>query len=122
MRNDYKYFRCSEFDQPMLPGSGNSFMQDSFLEMLDDAREIAQVPFIITSGYRTLKHNKEVGGSVNSSHCKGFAADIAVQGSKSRCKILRGLILAGFTRIGIGNSFIHADNDPGKPGEVTWLY
>ncbi|HDZ68906.1 MAG TPA: peptidase M15 [Phycisphaerales bacterium] len=122
MTRDYEHFNYSEFDQPRLPGSGNSFMHNSFLEMLDDAREIAQVPFVITSGYRTLKYNVKIGGTVNSSHCKGFAADIAVQGSKSRCKILRGLILAGFTRIGIGTDFIHADNDPGKPGEVTWLY
>ena len=30
----------------------------------------------INSGYRTPEHNKEVGGSPTSQHCKGEAADI----------------------------------------------
>lgn len=33
--------------------------------------------FRMTSGYRTPEHNKSIGGSPNSAHCKGMAIDIA---------------------------------------------
>ena len=34
----------------------------------------------INSGYRSAKHNKKIGGSVNSQHLLGNAADIVVTG------------------------------------------
>lgn len=122
MNEIYKHFKYAEFDQKGLPGSGNAFMKASFLRMLDDARETAGVPFKIKSGYRSKSYNKKEGGIKNSSHIRGYAADIKVIGSKSRYAILKGLILTGFTRIGIAETYIHADNDPSKPGKVTWLY
>ena len=33
--------------------------------------------FIMTSGFRNPEHNKKVGGSPNSNHCKAAAIDIA---------------------------------------------
>ncbi len=89
--------------------------------MLDLARELSETAFVITSGYRCKKHNKEVGGVRSSSHLKGFAVDIAVPDNITRLKILRGLIIAGFRRIGIGKDFIHVDIDPTKPNNI-WLY
>ena len=44
-----KYFNYDEFDSPDAPGSGN-LMEADFLEMLDRAREISGIPYIITSG------------------------------------------------------------------------
>jgi hypothetical protein len=29
---------------------------------------------------------------------------------------------AGFNRLGIAKTFIHVDNDPGKPEDTVWLY
>jgi hypothetical protein len=115
-----KYFKKSEFDSPDLKGSGEK-MDCDFLEMIDRAREIAGVPFKINSGYRTVKHNATVGGSVTSSHLNGFAADISCRSNKTREAILTSLILAGFHRIGIAKTFIHVDNDLSKPN-VIWLY
>ena len=37
-------------------------MNREFLEKLDYARSISNVPFIINSGFRTSSHNKKVGG------------------------------------------------------------
>ena len=48
------HFELSEFDSPDEIGSG-SRMQSSTLQMLDDARGIAGVPFRINSGFRS-KH------------------------------------------------------------------
>mgnify|MGYP001294230819 CR=1 FL=1 len=42
-----KNFTIDEFDSPDLPGSGLN-MDNDFLQMLDMAREIANIPFIYT--------------------------------------------------------------------------
>lgn len=116
-----RHFDLEEFDSPDEVGSGSN-MDAQFLEMLDNAREIAGIPFIINSGYRTKAHNKKVGGKDDSSHLTGHAADIKAVGSRQRYKILEACYQAGFTRIGVGTNFIHVDNDSTKPTEVIWLY
>ena len=60
-----KYFTLDEFDCPSHEGSGVN-MDSSFLAKLEEAREIAGIPFRITSGYRTKEHNTYVGGVPNS--------------------------------------------------------
>jgi len=115
----YKYFKKEEF---ACPCCGKNEIKDEFLEKLDEAREIAGVPFVITSGYRCSKHNKEVGGSPTSSHLKGLAADIKTTSSKQRYKILNALLKVGFKRVGIGQNFIHVDLDTEKVQEVAWDY
>ena len=47
-----KYFKFSEFDSPDKPESGKD-MDGTFIQLLDKARGIANIPFRITSGYRT---------------------------------------------------------------------
>tara|TARA_R110000744_G_scaffold44643_5_gene99440 strand:- start:91 stop:483 length:393 start_codon:yes stop_codon:yes gene_type:complete len=116
-----KYFTRKEFECPTLAGSGD-FMDSAFLHQLDQAREFAQIPFKITSGYRSESHNNKVGGVKGSSHCKGLAADIYIRDSVSRYKILTALIKAKFTRIGIGEYFIHVDSDTTKTSNVCWQY
>jgi len=115
-----KFFSLSEFDCPSLPNSGKN-MDINFLYKLEHARELAAIPFRITSGYRSVKHNKEVGGVQNSSHLFGLAADIAVGSGKERYIILNALIRAGFKRIGVAKGFIHCDTDDSKPDSV-WTY
>lgn len=95
-------------------------------EMLDDARDVSATPYIITSGCRCENHNRKEGGSETSSHLANekpsTAWDLRVNTSFERFMILRGLIDAGFTRLGIAKNFIHVDNDKDKAPCVTWLY
>ncbi len=100
---------------------GKSNISANLILKLDLARELAETPFVITSGYRCPKHNREVGGVKDSAHVLGLAVDIAVPDNVARLNILRGLIIAGFRRIGIGKDFIHADIDKTKPNNL-WLY
>jgi len=116
-----KYFKLSEFDSPDMVGSGEA-MDLGFLEKLDKARSLAGIPFKITSGYRSEEHNKKVGGVENSSHTKGYAADIACNGSARRHIIITSLLSAGFNRIGVADTFIHVDNDPNKTANLIWTY
>ena len=114
------HFESYEFDCPSLPNSGIN-MDNAFLQMLNDARGIAGIPFKITSGYRSITHNKEVGGVQNSSHLVGKAADIKVGSGNERYIIINALIKAGFRRLGVAKTFIHCDNDETKPNSI-WTY
>lgn len=114
-----KHFALSEFDSPDAPGSGSE-MQPEFLTKLDAARGIANVPFKINSGFRTVAHNKKVGGEPNSSHTKGWAADIAYSSGSEGYKILAALFNVGFNRIGVYKTWIHCDCDPSLPAKVIW--
>jgi uncharacterized protein YcbK (DUF882 family) len=116
-----KHFKINEFDSPDEDDSG-MFMQHDTLQMLDQAREIAKVPFKINSGFRTKSHNEYVGGTEESSHLYGYAVDIHCTTSQSRYKILDALRKVGFSRFGISDTFIHVDNDPDKPNNVIWTY
>lgn len=116
-----RYFRPSEFDSPDEPGSGEQ-MDPEFMEMLNKARHLAGVPFKITSGVRSKEVNERCGGVKDSAHLKGLACDISTVDSRTRCRVLYGLIQVGFNRIGIGPNFIHVDDDPSKAEDVTWLY
>lgn len=121
-----KHFQSYEFDSPDVKGSGK-LMDKTFLSMLDDARNIANIPFIITSGYRTEKYNKDLikrgyKASKDSSHLKGLACDIKCVDSRSRFIISNALIQAGFTRIGKAKTFIHCDIDIDKAQQVEWIY
>lgn len=116
-----KHFDSDEFDSPDLPGSGKQ-MNDDFIQMLEFARRLAGIPFIINSGFRTKEHNNKVGGISKSSHLKGLACDIYCVNSAHRFVIVDALIQADFSRIGIAETFIHVDNDNSKPTPSIFLY
>ena len=88
-------------------------------------------PIRITSGVRCRKH-PESRTRPTSSHVPhdlgdiegkvGHAVDIAAVGSRRRFRLLAAAIAAGFTRIGIGKSFLHLDNDYKKSQGVIWDY
>ena len=88
-------------------------------------------PIRITSGVRCRKH-AESRTRPTSSHVPndlgdiegkvGHAVDIAAVGSGRRFRLLAAAIAAGFTRIGIGKSFLHLDNDYKKSQGVIWDY
>jgi len=119
-----KYFKISEFDSPDLKNSGQK-MDNVFLNLLDEAREKAGVPFKILSGYRTIEHNLLVNGKKNSSHLFGLAADIYLpKSSRKRFLIINSLLEVGFNRMGIAfdKGFVHVDMDRSKDKNVLWTY
>ena len=127
IRENYmKYFKLYEFDSPDMVGSGEA-MDKEFLSKLDQARSLCDIPFKITSGYRTKEYNEGLlargyKASANSSHLKGLAADIACTNSVARHIIVSALLKVGLNRIGIADSFIHVDRDSSKPANVIWTY
>lgn len=117
---DRNYFKQSEF--ACKCGCKVNGINPKIIEMLNTARYIAGVPFVISSGYRCPKHNFDVGGVPNSSHTNGSAVDIVCSKDSDRFRIILGLLVSGFTRIGISADFIHADIDTKKTKKVIWVY
>lgn len=102
-------------------GCGQEYLNLELYNRLTWARVLAGIPFNILSWNRCEKHNLAEGGSSTSSHLLGYAVDIRINNSIERFKILKALLDAGFTRIGIYSWGFHVDVDPEKDKEVCWL-
>lgn len=68
-----KNFTKSEFECPC--GCGQQSVDMELAEKLQLLRDKVDRPLKITSGYRCITHNAAVGGSQNSKHRYGMAAD-----------------------------------------------
>jgi len=117
----YKYFSQNDFTNAH-PACKIENMDSEFMLKLDRARENAGVPFIVNSAYRSEDYERGMGRDGTSSHTKGLAIDIKAETSGTKFKIVKSLILEGFTRIGVAKTFIHVDNDFNKDQEVLWPY
>lgn len=124
-----KYFNTGKIDEFKCRCGNCSLgigeMDADLLSRLDEAREIADIPFKLNRAISCVAHNAAIGGSNTSSHLKGYAVDIDCNDSVSRYRIVTALLAVGFKRIGVYNSkekgtFIHADLDPTKPKGVIW--
>lgn len=115
-----KYFTNEEFKRAS-PACSLSDMSPAFMIELEKAREMADVPFVVASAFRSVEHELKRGRPGTSSHCKGCAIDLRCSDSSTRLKIINALLSVGFRRIGINKAFIHVDADYTKP-QCVWLY
>ena len=111
--NGREFFRPEEF------GDHAHRMDPEFISKLELARAASGVPYKITSGWREKSEDSKA-------HHFGKAVDIRAKTSAHRMAILRGLILAGFTRIGVyySTGHVHADTntvEDGFPQNVLWV-
>ncbi len=118
MSSPWKYFTPEEVEG----------LNNDFVELLDRAREIAGIPFIITSGFRTPEKNQSLVGAVSdSAHLKGLAVDLAVADSHEVAVLLDAAKAVGITRRGIyvnanfEPTHVHIDVDPEKISEVIFI-
>lgn len=107
----YKYFKDSEIIN----------LKPELVEVLDRARAIAGIPFVITSGYRTVEDNVRVGGVNHSAHRTGEAADLKCSTSQERIKIVFALLSVGCCRIGLDKEHVHVDISSTLPQGVLFL-
>lgn len=114
-----KFFKDDEFKRVAC---SRSDINDESLERLDRAREIAGIPFILNSAYRSPETEKAHGRSGSGAHTLGRAFDIRCTDNASRYLIVFGALAAGFRRIGIGSTFVHLDDSTTHPTPRIWLY
>jgi uncharacterized protein YcbK (DUF882 family) len=72
-----RYFDESEF---ACECCGQVNISPILLEKLDELRHDYGYPIYVSSGYRCPAHNEEIKGEPNSTHMRGLAADIYVDG------------------------------------------
>ena len=116
-----KYFSPAEFKR-CDPPCDIAQMDAEFLAILDRIREDAGIPLVLNCAYRSRQHDLAKGRSGNSAHTRGLAVDIRCTTSDSRFKIVEAAIANGITRIGIGKTFVHIDNDATLPQGVIFHY
>ena len=115
----------SVFDSKDMTGSGRCI--DRLLLnklLLLEKRTGYAVLKNINSAVRSRYWNKKVGGVSNSAHlitkCK--AVDIHAPTRTIRNLLVVQAYNLGFTRIGVGKTFVHLDVDQSKPQYVAWGY
>ncbi len=105
-------------------------MDPNFLDLLDGLRDLADFPFIITSGYRCSEHPIEKAKQSPGPHSTGKAADIALFGNRLHT-VLFSHAVYWFTGIGlnqkgdISQRFLHLDTceaGPNRPRPHVWTY
>lgn len=102
------YFEEVEFNR-CSPSCSSSQMDPQFLEELNAARAVANVPFVLLSAYRSPEHDKSRGRSGSGYHTSGRAVDVRCTDGETRRAILEGCFAAGLS-VGVYPTFIHVDN------------
>lgn len=77
-------------------GCGKDDVDPKLVQLCETIRQAAGVPVRVNSGCRCEKHNKKVGGTANSYHTQGKAADLSCGiGAMSLYELIQGLYAAG---------------------------
>ena len=116
-----KYFNESEF-QSCTPGCSLQDMKQRTISKLDTAREIVGIPFSLSSAFRSDEWDISRGRTGTGSHTLGQAVDIRCTNQRDRFLMICALLQAGFNRIGIGDTFIHADDSEVHTQNLIWVY
>lgn len=95
-------------------------MSPSFMNRLQTARDLAGVPFYVSSAFRSRSYEHKKGRSGLSMHVYGRAIDLRCSDSSTRYRIVEAAIKAGFNGIGIGKTFVHLDDR--DDNKFIWLY
>jgi uncharacterized protein YcbK (DUF882 family) len=96
-------------------GCGYNTVDVILLLVLEDVRDRFKSPVRINSGCRCLDHNEDIGGSKNSQHVLGRAADTTVDGVSPE-EVYEYLSRKYPTRYGMScyDTFVHIDTRSNK--------
>ena len=84
------------------------FMDKILLDRLHIVRNVVWLkPMKITSGFRCIKHNKNIGGVNNSNHTIGRAVDIAIPEYDEENKFLYEILKKYFVYVYAGAGYYH---------------
>ena len=116
-----KYFSPSEFKR-CTPSCSIEQMDPAFLSKLDQVREVAGIPLVLNSAYRSQEWEAQHGRAGTSAHCQGRAVDIRCNSYANRYRIVRAALACGIRRIGIAKTYVHLDASPSHQQNVIWDY
>lgn len=106
-----KYFSRHEFACP--DGCGFDTVDAELLKLCEEVRSLNDAPITPNSGCRCMNHNMDIGGSKNSLHMAGKAADLPVRNPR---KVYDYLCKKYPDKYGFGlyEDFIHIDCRSGR--------
>lgn len=121
----YPNFSAKEF---ACQHCGQGGVDERLLFVLQEIRQDAGFPFIITSGFRCNEHPIEKKKSSPGVHADGLAVDISCSGGQAH-KLLKLILQRNVPGIGIqqkgSGRFIHmdiAENKESRPRPWIWSY
>lgn len=122
---DYNFFKASELRCKCGHCDGGGMNDYVMGYYFCKARHLCGFPWIITSAYRCLAHNKNVGGASNSGHLYGRAMDIAVSNPQA-FQLVRHCLDVGINAIGVSqrsgkSRYIHIEYRDNFKGTI-WSY
>jgi len=102
----YRYFKPNEI---ACRGTGKILINEDALAALDNFRSRIGHSISLSSAYRSPYHNSKIGGAPRSSHLKGHAFDVRIQGQDK--EVIRQVAeQCGFKGFGMNyQTFVHID-------------
>ena len=92
-----------------------------FLSKLEVARGLYGKPMTITSGMRCAAYQASINPKVPVTGHTRYGVDIACGSGTQRWYMVRALIDAGFSRVGLYDKHLHIDDHPKLPKNVIWI-
>lgn len=109
--SQFKNFERSEFDSPDLHASGK-YMNFNLVRKLQNVRNNIGKPIVVTSGFRTLQHNTDVGGVYGSDHLHGLAVDVHIADERYRYQFIKYATKEDFAHMIIYLTHVHLSVNP----------
>jgi len=102
-------------------GTGEILIDDQALDKLQTLRDRIDKPLVLTSAYRSLSHNKRVGGAKNSRHMQGDAFDVRMENHDPH-EFETAARAVGFTGFGYypKSGFMHIDTGVARSWGTPW--
>jgi hypothetical protein len=102
-------------------GTGELMVDDQALDKLQALRTALGKPLVLTSAYRSLSHNKRVGGAKNSRHMQGDAFDVRMDNHDPH-EFEAAARKIGFTGFGYypKSGFMHIDTGAARSWGTPW--
>ena len=88
-----------------LPDGVEENLEALFETVLEPARERLGAPVTVNSGFRCVKHNRDVGGVAASQHLRGEAADVCCSDNRRLARII--VEQGRFDQLIVYPTFIH---------------
>jgi uncharacterized protein YcbK (DUF882 family) len=104
-------------------GTNPDEVNSHLLDLLEHLRhQLGDKPLRINSWCRCPAYNTRVGGTPNSAHTRGTAADISIVGGLQRRQLVDAAVMWGAAGIGISENYVHVDVDTTLVRPTIWGY
>jgi zinc D-Ala-D-Ala carboxypeptidase len=95
-------------------------MDPSFEIWINRLRDVLGEPIYVTSAYRCLSHNADIGGAPDSKHLYGLALDVKYSSASYLYRLIKAAMFLGVKGIEVCDKHVHLDLRT-LPEQAMWL-